>query len=169
MTTFILMVNIIQIMGFSLGVGASTMAIVSFFQAIKDGKIEPIERDFLGLSYIVLRVAMVVILLTTLFLTVVGYDKLGNAYFTGYVLAQWILVAVLFVNATLMTARLMPSKFGPAIQASSWYSLGFISALIAVDWPFIYLANFVIYYLLLIAAATALINYIMHCMKTKKG
>ncbi len=161
MTTFILSVKILQVMGFSLGVGASTMTIVSFFQAIKDGTIEPIEREFLGLAYIVLRVAMSIILITTLLLTVQGYDTLGLSYFTGYVTAQWTLIVILFINAALMTARLMPSKYGPAIQASSWYSLGFISALIAVDWPTIYYMNFVIYYLLLIAGTTALINHIM--------
>jgi len=138
METSIIILTILQAMGISLGVGTSTIALVNFFHAIKDGVIDPIERGFMGLTYIVLRVAMVVIILTVAGLTALGILAEGSAYVTGYELAQVFLTVVLFANASLMTARLMPSKFGPAIQAASWYSLGLLAALV----PLGYTTNF---------------------------
>jgi hypothetical protein len=39
---------------------------------------------------------------------------------------MWILIGVLYLNAILMTKHIMPSKIGPALQAATWYTLGFI-------------------------------------------
>lgn len=104
-----------------LGVGSSSLAIASFFIAIYDGNIEPIERRMLGVIYWTLRVAMVLIVLATLVLHIF-YSELLN----GLAWYIWSMVAILYINAALMTARKMPSKFGPSIQAATWYTLGFL-------------------------------------------
>jgi hypothetical protein len=161
----IIVLSIVQAVSISLGVGSSTLAILNFFHAIKDGTIDPAERGFLGITYIVLRVAMVLILTTTILLTMYGYYNVGQAYITTYIIAQLSLIAVLFINATLMTMRLMPSKYGPAIQASSWYSLGFLLALVPqglTDFSFI---TFAVTYILLIAFATVVIGFVMKWQK----
>jgi hypothetical protein len=158
---------IIQSMGISLGTGSSTLAILNFFHAISDGTISDTERDFMGITYIVLRVAMGIILVSTLLLCFYGFGTIGESWFTGERAAQAVLIGVLFLNAFLMTMRIMPSTFGPAIQASSWYSLGFILAFTKIG----YEVNFLIFlfaYATTIFFAISLINAIMAYLKEKR-
>jgi hypothetical protein len=157
-----------QAMSISLGVGSSTLAILNFFTAISDGQIDPAERRIMGVTYTVLRVAMVAILVSTLVLLGLDWTSTETFAFTGYVLAQITLVAVLFINAGLMTAKLMPSKFGPAIQASTWYSLGFILALLPHGLTDFGYLSFVLYYTGFMVLAIVFVNKIMsHIMSNK--
>ena len=159
--------NIIQSMGISLGMGCSTLAVLNFFHAIADGKIDETERNFMGVTYLVLRVAMGIILVSTIGLLTAGYLESGHTHFTTYVVAQIILVVILFLNSFLMTLHIMPSTFGPAIQASTWYALGFMMAL-AVN--FDVNVNFFIFifaYTTLILFAISLINAVMAYLKEK--
>jgi hypothetical protein len=160
--------TVLQSMGISLGVGASTMTVVFFFSAIKDGIISVEERNYLGLAYIVLRVAMAIILTTSISLSVIGYILHGDMYFTAYVAAQAILTTVLFVNAFLMTIKVMPSTFGPAIQASSWYTLGFMSALYGQDIENVNMFIFLFAYGTVIFFAISFINAMMAYLKEKR-
>ena len=75
------------------------MAILNFFAAIRDGHIDETERNMMGIVYIVLRVAMIVILVTTAFIAIYEYGLVGQSSMTTHVVAQWILVLVLYVNA----------------------------------------------------------------------
>jgi hypothetical protein len=167
METIIIILSIIQAMSISLGVGSSTMAILTFFKAIADGSIDPIERGFMGITYIVLRVAMVLILLTTAALASIGLYQMGDAYTTSFILAQLMLTTILFVNATLMTAKIMPSKFGPAIQAGSWYSLGFIMALLPLGLAGFSFPVFLVTYLVFLIFVILLIGRIMSYINAK--
>ena len=168
MEIFVLGLSIIQSMGISLGVGSSTLAILNFFHAIADGKIDETERNFMGITYIVLRVAMGIILVTSLILAITGYATHGSDYFTGYIAAQTILTAVLFINAFLMTIRMMPSTFGPAIQASSWYTLGFLLALFAQGHSTVNILVFLFAYATFIFFAISFINSMMAYLKEKR-
>ena len=165
METLLTVLMIIQAMSISLGVGVSTMAILNFFYAISDGTIDPIERGFMGVTYITLRVAMVIIILAFAGMAVIGQLLYGQMYLTGYVLAQFTLIAGLFLNASLMTARIMPSKFGPAIQASCWYALGFILALVPLGYSSfsypIFISAFIPFTLLMIV----LVNLVMKSLQ----
>lgn len=113
---------IFQASSIALGVGSSTLAISSFLYAIaNDNKIDPSERRMLGVIYWALRTAMFGIVLTT------GCIHLVEPEFFGAVgLYVWILVGVLFGNALAMTKRWVSSKYGPALQAATWYTLGFL-------------------------------------------
>ncbi len=164
----ILALSIIQAMGISLGVGSSTMAVLNFFMAISDGKIDEGERNFMGITYKVLRVAMGLILFTWLILAMYGFGVAGASYFSGYLIAQTFLVALLFINAILMTAHIMPSTFGPAIQASSWYSLGFILSLYSLGITEFNLVVFILGYVTFFVFAVSLINSVMSYLKAKR-
>lgn len=168
METLILGLKVLQGMGISLGVGASTLAIIFFFLAIKDGQISRDERSYLGVIYVVLRVAMGIILGTSVLAAILGYLDQGALYFTPYICAQAILTAVLFVNALLMTIHVMPSTFGPAIQASSWYSLGFLAAAYAQGIGNINMLVFVFAYATLVFFAVSFINAMMAYLKEKR-
>ena len=115
METLFIFVTILLSMGISLGVGASTLAILNFFAAIKDGKIEGSERAFMGITYTVLRVSMVIILLSAATLAYFGISNVGPFYFDNYVIAQFIVIGILYINSVLMTLRVRRSTFGTAI------------------------------------------------------
>lgn len=160
--------TILQSFGISLGVGASTIAIVNFFVALADGKIEETERNLMGVTYVILRVAMVAILFTTLYIGVAQNALVGGEYFTPFVIAMWLIIAVLYANAILMTLHIMPSTFGPAIQAGSWYTLGMLLSLESVNLTGFTFMQFIIGYACAIAFAVAIVNGTMAYLKDRK-
>ncbi|USN87858.1 MAG: hypothetical protein H6779_00220 [Candidatus Nomurabacteria bacterium] len=169
MEILILITLIIQSMGVSLGVGSSTLAVLNFFTAIKDGVIDEKERNFMGVTYIVLRVSMVVLLITTAILIYAGFSQYGTDYFNGYVLSQILIIAILYLNAILMTLHMMPSTFGPAIQASAWYSLGLIFALTAAGLVNLPILTYILIYLTLFIVALIIINGVMGYLKKQSA
>jgi len=161
MVFIITLTSIIQALATSLGVGSSTLAIVNFFVAIADGKIEPDERRMMGVVYIVLRIAMLLILATTLALFMHTYVAYGVPAITTFHIAQLLVLAVLFINALLMTIHLMPNTFGPALQAGSWYTLGVLAALSGLDLVDFTLLQFSLGYLTALISAIGLVNGVM--------
>ncbi len=163
------MLSLLFIKGFatSLGVGSSTIAIANFFVAIKDGTISKEERNLMQVVYVVLRVAMALILISTL--GILGLRLLENDLeaLTSRNLVQVILLFVLYTNAILMTMRIMPSKFGPAIQAGTWYTLGFVVLFlpqVAADFT---VTTFVLSYLAFLLFVILLVNGIMKWLKSR--
>jgi hypothetical protein len=72
-------------------------------------------------------------------------------------LALYTAVAVLYVNAIGMTMHWIPRQIGPAIQATSWYSLGILMALVSLNLiDFAYLEFLLVYIGVGILAAAAL-------------
>jgi len=104
----------------SLGVGASSVVIAAFLVALMDGKIDLGERRMLGVVYFSLKVAMLSIAAT------LGLMTINDPQFLPGVPYYWLLTFILFFNAWLMTKHYISSKFGPSIQAATWYTLGFL-------------------------------------------
>lgn len=165
LTGFLLITQSVSI---SLGVGCSTLAILNFFAAIKDGLIDESERNLMGIVYVVLRIAMVLILLTTVLLALPAYLEAGNAYFTPLALSIWTLILVLYLNAFLMTKHIMPSTFGPAIQAGTWYTLGIVGSLITIRQDDFTYLQFLLGYVAAVTLAVAVVNGVMAYMKSKR-
>ncbi len=169
MELVMLFVGVLFSFATSLGVGSSTIAIVNFFVAIADGTIEPTERRMMGVTYVTLRVAMVVLFCTLTLLTGYAAYHHGAAGLTAILGAQWTVLAVLYLNAILMTLRIMPSTFGPAIQAGSWYTLGTIAALALYDIDTYPYTLFLIGYIALVTLAVSLVNGTMAILKARKA
>lgn len=170
MQLIIILTTILNSIAISLGVGASTLAIANFFVAIKDGNISPEERSLMGVVYIALRVAMGLILFTTLVLGLYHVSQHGLAdYLTPYKEAVWTLLAVLYLNAVLMTKHLISSTFGPAIQASSWYTLGVVTALLPMNLHNFAYWHFLLGYACALTLAIVLVNsLILHFTPSRK-
>lgn len=169
MDILFILVAILQTIAISLGVGSSTLAIANFFVAIADGSISPDERKMMGIVYIVLRVAMVIILITTLILALFGYYTFNVSGVAPYGVAFFILIAVLYLNAILMTKRIMPSTLGPSLQASTWYTMGVLSALLPLGLVSFSLLHFVLGYAAAIMLATAAVNGLMSYLKGRRN
>jgi len=162
--------SILLAMSISLGVGGSTIAIANFFVAIADGTIAPEERNIMGVTYWVLRVAMVIIALALITHYMLGYLDVTTPWFgTTQAVAAGLVTAVLYINAILMTYRVMPSTFGPAIQASSWYTLGILAALASIGFTQFSLLVFIICYITAFVFALSLVNGIMGWLKHTKA
>lgn len=155
------LVLIVQSMSIALGVGCSTLAIINFFVAISDGKIDATERKMMGVVYIVLRVAMVLILLTTVLGAYLYGQLYSSSYLTTINLGIWTIISVLYLNAFLMTKHVMPSKLGPGIQAGSWYTLGILTSLITVGWTYFYYSAFLIGYFSMLILAVGIVNVVI--------
>jgi hypothetical protein len=162
MEIIIIFTTVLQGAAISLGMGASTLAIANFFVAISDGTIDPTERKMMGVVYVVLRIAMGLILGTFILLLALDYLQ-GIPVLLN--LAQLTIIGVLFGNALLMTKRIMPSKFGPSIQAGSWYTLGIMTALVPLGLNSYTYLQFLIGYGLMIVIAVLLVNGIMKYQK----
>lgn len=161
MEIIIILGTVLQGAAISLGMGASTLAIINFFVAIADGNIEPTERKMMGVVYVVLRVAMVLILVT--FILMLGLEYIsGNPVMFN--LAQATLIAVLFGNAVLMTKRIMPSTIGPALQASTWYIQGIMAAVLPLGYVLSY-GQFLLAYVTMIVLAVSIVNGVMAYLK----
>lgn len=166
--TFVL-TSIIQSVAISLGVGCSTLAIINFFAAIADGKIDETERRMMGVVYTVLRVAMILILITSLILGTISYLSVGTAVFTNFVFSLWTLIAVLYINALLMTLRVVPSTIGPALQASAWYTLGILVALVPHGLVTFSYWQFILGFACVFTLAVSIVNGLMVYLKNKRS
>lgn len=147
-----------------LGVGSSSLAISSFLVAIFDGKIDESERRMLGVIYWALRIAMLSIVLTTVFIHL--YDPL---FFGTAGLFIWILVGVLFGNAVAMTKKWVSSKIGPAVQAATWYTLGFIVTIHIFDLMPLDFATFAMLYVADIILFLVLVNGYLQYLKKRNS
>lgn len=168
MTLILILAGIIQTFAISLGVGSSTLAIVNFFVAIADGVIDATERRMMGVVYIILRVAMVAILLTTTLLLASEYLANGLVRFGGIEYAEILVLLVLYTNAVLMTKHLMPSTFGPALQAGNWYTLGTLAALQIIALDSFTFTHFLMAYVAWLALAVAIVNTVMAVLESKR-
>lgn len=164
----ITLASIIQSFSISLGVGSSTLAILNFFSAIADGIIEPSERRMMGIVYIVLRIAMVLILGSTMYLLATQFADGSIFSLSAFAWGQLTVIGVLYINAILMTLHVVPTALGPSIQAGSWYTLGTLSALVPlgiVNFTFI---QFLLGYLTWVLLATIIVNGTMLIMQERR-
>lgn len=168
MTIFFTIIAILQSFSISLGVGSSTLAITNFFVAIADGTIDPSERRMMGVVYVVLRVAMIAILVTTLILISKEHFVTGIAGMTDFTIAQLITIFALFTNAMLMTMHKVPSNFGPAIQAGTWYTLGTLAALNSLQMTDFTLTEFFLGYVTWLVLTISVVNGIMAIQLNKR-
>jgi len=167
MEIIIILLTILFNIALSLGVGSSTLAIINFFVAIADGKINTDERRMMGVVYIVLRIAMVLLLVTSLLMVSINVQYQGIVIYSPLVIATWILLFVLYLNAILMSLRIMPSAFGPSVQAGTWYTFGIITTLSTLGIIFS-VTQFVLVYLSFVLFVTLMVNCVMLYLKQDK-
>ncbi|NCN11784.1 hypothetical protein GW937_00495 [Candidatus Kaiserbacteria bacterium] len=168
MSLFLSLVSILKVFSTSLGVGTSTLAITNFFVAIADGFIDETERRMMGVVYVVLRIAMVAILITTGILVAQEFSAVGFLTLAPVTYIQIVILLTLYVNALLMTAHLVSTTVGPALQAGSWYALGILLALQSTASADFTLTQFLLGYISWLVLAIGIVNGIMAVIKNNK-
>ena len=162
--TLLTITQVLHQMGVTFGVGASTFALTFFINALEDGTIDPSERRFLHIVYVVLRIGMILITLSLLSFGAIAFS-FGNkaALLSPLYLMEMTLIAVIIINAILMTRHLMPMKFGPVLAGGSWYSLFLVGALPFFTTPYLALLLYYIAFLILFFVIfTAVKNHFIH-------
>lgn len=167
MIFFLTITTIVKFFAISLGVGASTLAVANFFVAIADGVIDENERRMMGMVYVVLRIALTFVLVTTLLLLGYEYSRVGFAALSAFSLGQVTVIFVLLLNTLLMTAQLVSTTFGPAVQVGSWYTLGGLVALDVLGLIHFSYTQFVLSYLSWIILVIGIVNGIMAAIKAR--
>ncbi len=153
-------ITITHIIGTVLGVGGATFAEVFYRKALKDGAVDETEGSFLGTTYRVLRIGMVLLVLS-------GFGYLLLTRLSGrtehlYDPRLWMkltMTVVILVNALLMALRKIPPWFGAAISIVSWYG-----ALVLGIWRKLDASFFTI--LLWYAVVVAIAAFIFRAWKT---
>ena len=79
------------------------------------------------------------------------------------------MIVVLYVNATLMTLRIMPSTVGPAFQAAAWYALGVLGALSALGLTDFTYLQFTLSFIAECALNVTITNGLMWYFKMKRA
>lgn len=156
MIDFYSFIHVLQSLSISLGLGFSTATTVLFLTA--QGQYDETRKNIMHTMYTLLRVAMISILVTTLYLSVTLYLHMGSHYFDTYTLSLWTFLLLLFLNSFLMTTRIIPKKLGPAVQVTTWYALAVSTTLptsIIVGIPFLLL-------LFVYAVCVAFVAYLLH-------
>jgi hypothetical protein len=169
MSLLFIFASIIKALSISLGVGASTVTLTHFFYAIADGTIDETERRMLGVAYVILRVAMVLILLATIVLLAFKFSTGSLVDMSTFELSGLVVISVLYINALLMTARLVPSTIGPALQAGSWYTLGILLTLQTLGLTTFTFLTFFMGYVTWLILAIGIVNAIMAVLKAKRN
>lgn len=147
----------------ALGIGSSTIAIAGFLTAIGDGKFDPSERRIMGVVYISLRIAMVLIALTSLLI-----ELYQPGFFGWFSTPMWIMTGILYLNALLMTKHWISPKLGPAIQAGTWYSFGFIITIYAFNLGTLTLNEFLTFFGADLIAAILIVNACMAYLSLRR-
>jgi hypothetical protein len=146
----------------ALGVGSSSLAIAGFLTAIADGKFGEGERRIMGVIYVSLRIAMVMILATLLIFLFWYPEELTT------IGKQLLMTALLFGNAFLMTKHYVGAKIGPAFQAATWYTLGFVFTIDAFGLFSVTMPLFIILYAVDILLAVVIVNGFMRRYEMKR-
>jgi FAD/FMN-containing dehydrogenase len=134
-------IDLLYTMSLTLGVGASTFALVLYIRALEDGVIDASEKRFLQTVYAVLRIGMAGIFFTLSWSVMFGVSIVPN------VTIALLLVGIITVNAVMMTYRLMPMRFGPVIAGGSWYSLFITTQFSFANVPVLYLGGMYLLFL----------------------
>lgn len=127
-------------MALSLGVGSSTFALIFYFMGKHSAVFHETGRPYQKVVYRVLRIAMALMLAAEIAKVAIYMQtgtRIPELFAADALIFMWTVIAVLFVNPVLMTLHLLPTKFGAAIQATSWYTLGVLAAMPMVTFSYL--------------------------------
>lgn len=143
----------LQQLGMTLGVGASTFAVMLYIIANADGRLDDSEQTVMHAVYVTLRIGLYLILASGIAIT-------GAHVLAGDVslierpiyLFKWLLIGVLIVNGVLLSMSFVSRTVGGTIAGASWYALFAIHTL-AIDLSWTVLISVYALWLLLFAVA----------------
>jgi len=153
--TFLLTAHLI---GIALGVGGATIGGIFYLKAIKDGQIDPMEGEWLGTIFTVLRIGLVIAVIS-------GFGFFIEYRLTGQeerlldpkLWAKMTIILVLVFNALLIQMRRIPMWLGEALSITSWYGALVLGIMRGTDYSYF---MFLIFYAIAVVVAIGILSVI---------
>lgn len=147
-----------HLIGVALGVGGATFASILYLKAMKDGKIDPMEGEWLSVVFTVLRIGLVILVIS-------GFGFFLEYRFTGQeerlldprLWAKMTIVLVLVFNALLIQMRRIPMWLGESLSITSWYGALVLGIMQGVVYPY---TTFIIYYVVAVIIMVGVLKII---------
>lgn len=147
-----------HLIGVALGVGGATFAGILYLKAMKDGKVDPMEGEWLSVIFTVLRIGLVI-------LVVSGFGFFIEYRFTGQeerlldprLWAKMTVVLVLVFNALLIQMRRIPMWLGESLSLTSWYGALVLGIIQGVSYSY---ATFMVSYIIAIFIVAGILKII---------
>lgn len=120
---------VLQAIGAIIGAGGAVLGELSYFRAIRDGRIDRAERDHLSVIAGALRFGMLILLCSSIALVLVAYiysSPLQLAYTAGYWALMTFALAVIAASWAL-ARRKIAFWLGSAIAFTGWWMMALIS------------------------------------------
>ncbi len=132
-TIFILL----HIFGTILGVGGVTFALVFQRRALADGRVDPSEGAFLGITYTMLRIGLVLLVLSGFGILLLA--RLEDHAERLYSVRLWLKLAItgfLLVNTIAFSLKKIPDWLAHAVSITGWYAAFIIGVWRGYHWSF---------------------------------
>ncbi len=112
-----------HIIGTILGVGGATMIEIHLNKALRDGKMDTAERDFLGSDFLITRIGMGLGLITGIGF-IVEYALNDQLFRTdnGIFWAKMLIFLIIVINAYLLHKHKIGLYWGSAFSFISWWT-----------------------------------------------
>ena len=118
-----ILVKIGHIVGTVLGVGGATFAEIFYHQATKGGTFDPAAGKYLGLTYRVLRLGMILLVLSGFgYLLLLRFSGQTQHIYSERLWAKLVITLVILINAVLLQTKKIPMLYGSAVSLVSWYA-----------------------------------------------
>jgi len=146
MESIVLLIFLLQQLGVTLGVGASTFAMMFYIVGISDGEIDASERRFMHATYTTIRIGLFLIIITGLATAAAHYlaGDIATLLQPAFIF-KWILLFIIIMHGVLVDTRILSSQIGGVIAGASWYALFVIHALSPVTNWFTVIALYIIW------------------------
>lgn len=119
-TTLILL----HVLGTILGVGGATFIEIFLIRALQDGVMDPVERGFMGITYRVVRIGIVINLFSGIaFFLYYNYHGQYGQLYNPLLWAKMVMFGMIILNAVLLQAKVVPLWLGSALSFVSWYAV----------------------------------------------
>lgn len=149
---------IAHLIGVALGVGGATFGGIFYLKAMKDGKVDPMEGEWLSVIFMVLRVGLIIATLS-------GFGFFLEYRFTGQeerlldprLWAKMTIILALVSNALLIQMRKIPMWLGEALSITSWYGALVLGIMQSVNYAY---STFMIYYIIAIFIVAGILSVI---------
>jgi hypothetical protein len=153
-----LILIIAHLIGVALGVGGATFGGILYLKAMKDGKVDPMEGEWLGVIFTVLRIGLVIAILS-------GFGFFLEYRFTGQeerlfdprLWAKMTIILALVSNALLIQMRRIPMWFGEALSITSWYSALVLGIMRGANYSYF---TFLIFYIIAVFIVMGILKII---------
>ena len=155
-----------HLIGVALGVGGATFGGILYLKAMKDGKIDPMEGEWLSVIFTVLRIGLVILVIS-------GFGFFIEYRFTGQeerlldprLWAKMTIILVLVFNALLIQMRKMPMWLGESLSLSSWYGALVLGIMQSVVYSY---TAFLIFYVIAVFVVIGILSIIKSLYLGKK-